>query len=527
MDTQPVKNFRGINNRLPDFSLTTEEGQWLREAENVDIDNAGKARRRDGVTLVQAMTAPHSVFMVSATAGYLVRAATLYAITVSPSYSETLAKALSSNAVMHYQLYDGTLYYSNGVDSGKLVSGTWYPWGMATPAAPVVTSILGVLHEGRYQVATRYLNNVTGEAGGISSSTQHELAAVGALRVTLPPATDGATHIQTFVSDLNGSQVYLYATSTVGTATLDIITSVASTTGSPVYEEPMPPCHNLFVHLGRLCGASGGRIYVGSAYRPGYYEPSKGYVDFEEDITVAVPNQFGTYVSTTNKTFWLAGDLINVERLSKPLPYGGVFGTAFQVPHKELVGWFGDKGFIVGDKQGQVVALTQDAVDVTISGFPYVGVFETRGYRRVVSMGYCMNLESAAVSTYTDYAFASISGNYGTKSDGLYYLTGTEAIDAHIAFGKNDFGGENLKHLPACYVGCSSETPIELRVSTPDDEDYRYETRSISTNLQIQRIDPGKGLRANWYDLSFHNTEGSDFTLASVSFAPVASGRRI
>jgi hypothetical protein len=45
--------------------------------------------------------------------------------------------------------------------------------------------------------------------------------------------------------------------------------------------------------------------------------------------------------------------------------------------------------------------------------------------------------------------------------------------------------------------------------------------------LLVQRIDPGKGLRENYYGLKLMNTEGSEFTLASVSFSPVASGRRI
>jgi hypothetical protein len=68
---------------------------------------------------------------------------------------------------------------------------------------------------------------------------------------------------------------------------------------------------------------------------------------------------------------------------------------------------------------------------------------------------------------------------------------------------------------------------MELRVTTPEAEDCRYEARSSAAEMRIQRVDPGRGLRANWYDLSIYNTEGADFTLASVSFAPVASGRRI
>ena len=42
MKTLPIGPFLGLNNRLPDTALTTEHGTWLKEAVNVDIDNAGR-----------------------------------------------------------------------------------------------------------------------------------------------------------------------------------------------------------------------------------------------------------------------------------------------------------------------------------------------------------------------------------------------------------------------------------------------------------------------------------------------------
>jgi len=529
MKTLPMGTFLGLNNRLPDTALNTEHGTWLKEAVNVDIDNAGRVRSRDGVTLVQAMTGAHSVFATSATTGYLVRASVLYSFTTSPSYSETLLKILTVNTAVHYHEYNGSLYYSNGTDSGRVEAGIWFPWALPTPDAPTTATTSGGLHIGRYQVAVRYYNSVTGEAGGISASTTHEFTADSqGIRVTIPAATSGATHVQVFVSKQNGSEVYLHSTVTTATSVLDIVgTDSITTTSSPYFAEPIPPCKNLFMHMGRLCGTDGSRIYYGLPYQPGYYEASDGYIDFESDVQVSVSNQFGVYVVTETSTYWFLGDLSKVERISDPLPYGGQSGTAFKVPHKKLVGWFGTNGFVVGDEQGQVTAMMQDAVDVTPDNGEWAVVLSNRGYRRVVSNGYCMNLETGACSTYANYALTSASGSFGTKSDGLYSLSGQFLSDGYVDLGKHDFGSENLKSLPACYIGVSSETPMELRVSTADDETYEYLARSYGTDTRIQRVDPGRGLRSNWYGLSIHNTEGSDFTLASVSFAPVASGRRI
>lgn len=528
MKTLPIGPFLGINNRLPDFSLATESGYWLREAENVDIDNSGKIRRRQYASLIQSASAPHSLYTTTGGIRYAVIGGTMYTVTL-PSYTQTLFKALSNNDKVSYVEYNGALYYSNGTDSGRIEAGTWYPWALPTPTNPTVATVAGSLYKGWYQVAVAYYNNVTGEEGGVSPSSNYELAAVGGLRITLPSATSGATHVNVYVSSVNGAIPMLVASVATGAATYDVTSEAVIAQGREAfqrYEEPIP-AGVPFMHNGRLCTYSGASIYLGIAARPGYYIPTDPMLSFPSDVTNAISGQNGVYV-TADKTYWFAGaDVLDAQTVVDVLPFGAVPGTAFSVPYKPLVGWFSENGFVLADISGQATAPMLNNVDLTPPASGVTGVFSSNGYYRVVSCGWCLNIERMAATQYTDYGFTSISGNYATASGGFYNLESVGAVDAHISLGKNDFGSENLKHLPACYVGCSSETPIELRVSTPDDEDYRYETRAISTSLQIQRIDPGKGLRSNWYDLSLYNTEGSDFTLASVSFAPVASGRRI
>jgi len=293
---------------------------------------------------------------------------------------------------------------------------------------------------------------------------------------------------------------------------------------------------------GRLCSVSGNRINIGSPARPGYYIPidgrqraegapmDYGYISFPAPVDLVIPTQFGVYVAYGNITQFFAGaDFAAAEMVKDVLPYGAVPGTAFVVPHREnpLVGWFGSHGIVLGDPQGTVKDAMIDNIDLTPPASGASVVVQSDGHKRVVSCGWGLNLENNAATRYEGLPITSTAQGYVTMPDGLYRLAGAGEVDAHVDLGKKDFGGENLKHLPACYLGAASDTPMELRVTTPDHEDYRYEARSCSTDMRIQRVDPGKGLRANWYDLAIYNTEGSDFTLASVSFAPVASGRRI
>jgi hypothetical protein len=208
------------------------------------------------------------------------------------------------------------------------------------------------------------------------------------------------------------------------------------------------------------------------------------------------------------------------------LPCGAVPGTAFRVPHKTLVGWFSKKGFVLADTDGAVDASMSGNVEVTAPVIGVASVTESGGFRKVSGCGYSMNLESKAATTYSDWAFTSVSRQYGTKLDGIYQMDTADVVSSSVNFGKQDFGSEMRKAMPAVYLGVSSSLPMNMRIKTPT-MDYTYAARSSSADLQMQRVDPGKGLAANWFELEMTNTTGADFTLATVSFAPKENARRI
>jgi hypothetical protein len=522
MDTQPIGPFLGINNRLPDFALGQENGRYLRSAVNVNINNIGHVVRRKAISLVHSVVGAHSLYT-----GLLVRSSALYAVSL-PTYSETLVKALASNSPVSYCEFNGDIYYSNGTDSGRVASnGTWYPWALPTPATPLCASIAGTLTKGTYQVAVSYRNNTTGEESGVSASTAHALAADGGIRVTLPAATTGATHVNVYVSTLNGSVPLLHSTVATGTATVDLTTAPTGREANQRYEAPLPAGSRIFMFNGRLCSVKGNDLFYGIPSRPGYYLPSEGRIPFPVDISIAIGNQNGCYVAS-DKTYFLVGqDLGAVEIVRDVFPYGAVPGTEFVTVDKSIIGWFGEKGVVLADEQGQASEVMSASIDLIPPASGISAILQSGGINRVVSCGWCVNLDTKAVTSYEGWDFTSVYGEYGTKADGVYSLESTGSVEAHISLGKENFGAENLKRMPAAYLGVSSESPMMLRVITPEGYEYDYDARDSDTNMRIQRVDVGRGLRENWFGIEIHNTEGSDFTLASVSFAPVASGRRI
>lgn len=142
--------------------------------------------------------------------------------------------------------------------------------------------------------------------------------------------------------------------------------------------------------------------------------------------------------------------------------------------------------------------------------------------------------EAGQTTKYEGYGFNSyglFDGRYfGAKADGLYLLDGDTdsgaSIRASINFGKKDFGSSAFKSVQACYLGVSADGEIYLKV-TANDEEYIYRARNTSEVLETQRVDIGRGIRANYITFELFNGDGCDFELSRVEVLAAELSRRI
>ena len=519
----PIGPFRGINNRLPDFALRTDAGDFVRSAINVDLDDSGRFRRRVCQTKIQSLSAPHSLHQTVDGRYFVVIGSVLYLVTL-PSYSQTLVKVLSSSARVYYAEHNGDLYYSNGQDCGRIAAdNTWRPWALPTPDAPVVEAIAGTLPAGRYRVAVTYSNSVTGEEGGAKAATQFVLDSSGAMRVTLPGAVTGATHVTVYVSNINGGVPCLYAAMDVGTAYCDI-TSLPINSASLQTEglEPMPAGTGLFLHLGRIGAIVGRQVVYSEPWRLAYYRPVANWIPFENSVTLVVPAQNGCFV-VADKTRWFAGDLANPSAIVDVLPYEAIPGTEFAAVSDMTVGWFSTAGVVIATPDGSAAAVMADPIDLTapVSGASVVLI--SGGFERVISCGWAVNLTTKAATQYGNFDYTSFAGSYGTKADGIYQLFGETDdgadVESSIGLGRLNFGSMIAKRIPKIRIGVASEQPMVVTIATPAyPNGYSYDARQSSSDLIEQQVEPGKGLSAAWFDITLANRVGADFLLDSVSF---------
>lgn len=142
--------------------------------------------------------------------------------------------------------------------------------------------------------------------------------------------------------------------------------------------------------------------------------------------------------------------------------------------------------------------------------------------------------DSGRSSRYEGYPFNSfgeMDGRYyGVKEDGLYLLEGDTddgaPIQASVGFGNFDFGTSLTKGMHACYLGAATDGSLYLKV-VANDKEYLYRTRNRATYMASQRVDIGKGLRANFYTFELFNRDGGDFELGNIEFVPIPLSRRI
>ncbi len=561
--------FLGINNRLPDHRLLVpDKGQWLRQAYNVDIDDAGAIRRRAGVALIEPLTGAHSLWS-SGMRTFYVQSSNLYEATALSPLVSVLRKVLASNARMSYAAVGGDIYFSNGTDSGRIADGSSVvtPWALATPASLTATpNSSGTLEPGSYQITLTY-STTAGEEGGAPPSILASLTAVGGFTLTLPGASTGADYVNVYISAANGETPTWYSR-VAASATATTITALP--TKHPVPNNlmlPQPAGQIVAALNSRLLVATGALLTYSPPWNLGLYLPSAGYIPFPAAITNIVPCIDGAYV-TADRTYWVYGADIMQAEVIPTMPYGAVPGTAFSLPQTQQVGWYGLRGVVVADKTGQAVAIQEEAVAVdtaasgatlvrevsgmrsvvvSLAGTPATpllvapGVVEEEAYRlheNTVPTGlttYCVNLTSNATSRYENFDFNSMAlvhdgAYYALSSAGLSQLGGdTDAgasIDAMVSLGVQDMGTDLLKHLQAVYLSVASTTPMLLCVGT-NGVYYEFEARGSSEELAIQRVDVARGMRASVFKLDVYNTDGGDFSLYSVRADAIKSKRRI
>ncbi|HEL5043005.1 hypothetical protein [Stenotrophomonas maltophilia] len=309
----------GINNVAGEGALPTDENgipRALREANNVDLDAAGRPQRRRGHQRFRSGALTHSLWSHEHLQyGLFVDGGQLHAL-----HEDERAEALGIDVgldPLSYALIGDRVFFNNSTSCGVLdIDLQGYSWSPEHPAGqPVlVPSAASALAPGQYQVAVTFMDRLGRESGSTLAAVI-DIAEGGGFElrdIPLPVAPD-TTSVAVYVSGPNDQVLRQYVILPAGTRSAPVLSAGEGRALTTQFLRPLPPGHIVRGAHGRQFVACGQEVLWSEALRYGMFRPSANRmrfnapIDLMEPIGDGLPDGAGLFVAAGARTYWYAG----------------------------------------------------------------------------------------------------------------------------------------------------------------------------------------------------------------------------
>lgn len=393
----------GLNNRLEATQLQTvlpdrSRATFLYGAENVDINDRGRLKRRAGQTLVAAGNA-HSIWGDKLGAYAVLDDDLVQLEENGTGLARTVIRAGMPRLPVSYSRGgDGEVYWTNGSALRRISAGQDRPAATAPlSVTPTLAVGAGGFPAGRYIVAFTVVSQ-----DGESPSTppvQIEIPENGAL-VIGPTETEALV----YVSGPNGEIPILQGT--VAGAGLTLYTLSDTGRRCTTMNTVVMPAGIIVRHYnGAMLVASGQALYISPAYNYGLLQPAKGYITFPAPVTLVEPVDSGVFLAA-DKTYWMSDLLTGSDGLREVLPYGAVPGSSQQLPAQKQgqrqVCWHSSRGLVIGSNDGTARALQDDVLTFSDAASGASLYRERDGMRHVITSRFGAEPSVAAAASFME-----------------------------------------------------------------------------------------------------------------------------
>lgn len=368
----------GMNNLQAPYSLP--EGTTA-DAINGDFDNQGRFSRRAGFERVDVARRAHSAFS-SAQGVFLVDGHEL--IRWAPDSREVLAQV--SGEPMSFVEYDDVVYWTDSVETGRIVDGVVSRWGVAAPDDSFWVSADDTdSTQGEVTVALTF-RRADGVESGLGPAKQVRAALDAVVEVgDIPAATDPDVDAVNVYAG-RGEALYLEASLPVGTRSTSLPMRGAGRPAEQRQLVPPPAGTDLITFKGRILIVDGLYLWYTDPFRPEHVDPAKGWIAFEQGIEVVAPVEDGIYVAAGSTTYFRGTDPDKFVAQTV-LNYGAVPGTYVRVPNTPQAMWMTARGAVIADREGRIANLQESHVDPGVA--PERGaamIRESQGLRQFIAV---------------------------------------------------------------------------------------------------------------------------------------------
>lgn len=375
---------KGVDNVHASYELPADS---LRSGVNVDILDSGKIRRRLGRTSAVVAVDAHSLWSHRLlTNSYYVSGTTLYSLDKS-MVSTTVVSGLMFGRGVAYLYLNGEVFWSNGINSGRIRNGLNTPWGIETPAGnATLTATAGGLPPGAYQVVTTF-KNAAGEESGSQNTQKITLVTTGGISMTNLPSTTNPEMVYQciYVTATNDDKLHKVAQLPIAQTSYTIASAGVPTVHLKTFGlSPMPGGTILAYLNGTIFAANGKYIFYSEPLRYGLCYMSRNFFQFSSDVTIMLSVTEGLHVCADKTYFISAPETAEVSQVMT-LPYGAFKGTGTYLPGDTGVAWFSERGQVIA--KGPAVEAVTEKVFIpwyATSGASFVR--EQQGLKQIVTV---------------------------------------------------------------------------------------------------------------------------------------------
>lgn len=353
MATNPhkISSFLGVNERLHRGALRVEEGFFVAQAKNVDITRSGQFIGRAGYRRVVAGSDMHSLWVSATASTFVASGKQLCALNVSTGTLQPLGMDVPSIARLAFaDLADGDIAVTDGRALLRIQPDNSLRSVLA--AAPTPQPVAQLTPGSRHFLYCFAYVDARGVVG-LCTPVRHGVGEVLSFDVPTPPA---GLLTQIYVSHPGGEGMYLLAESAGG-----IVTAGEQRIGGQcptLHLQALPAGDALQLHGGRLYVVRGSVIYFSEPYQFGAMAPTN-FLQFPAPVTVLAAMPTGLFV-VADKTYWMLGTDPAMASMEVVSEHTGVARSLARLSNGRAV-WGSSQGTVVGNKDGEVVSLT-DAV---------------------------------------------------------------------------------------------------------------------------------------------------------------------
>jgi len=325
--TVGIASFKGLNNVLRPERTPKE---YLKTADNVDIDKSGGIQKREGYTLIDSGSY-HSVW-ADGNLCFAVKDGDL--VQLDPQLNPTVVVPNVGLDPISYFRIENSVYYSSRSVNGVLENGTSRDWGISRPNPyPTLSQVTGSLESGKYQVAITYAS-IDGRESGARVSGEIEVSTGSGIQLSGIPESEDPTvdMVNIYMSHDNGQVLYYKASVSNGTSSYVLADDTGLRRPLDTFNQvPAPKGHIVAQAHSRAWIAEDNYLWHSDPFQYEHFSLADSYIHFPDRIRAVMPVEGGLWVASDG-LYYLAGE--DPERMDLDLkePIKVVEGSAVRIP---------------------------------------------------------------------------------------------------------------------------------------------------------------------------------------------------